>query len=229
MEYHIVTYCSSNYWQALESSISSWLDSDAQTVNVYTDWDPTTHPGLTIHSTFDSCDDYGTNCVRKSEALLDFCLKNPDKRHIIMLDIDCYILNNLAEAFKEECFDVGVTVYANLKPRQRLRNVSAGVLFVNNTPQARKFLLQWINNQKLDYHQTRGRDQRNLSLLLYKNPLGIRIHQFDYSVWNAHPMTKIDVQHLCDWVETLDKDCKILHLAFGLWKNKQLIGRLVHG
>ncbi len=232
MKYHLVAFCSHNYQHALESSMPSWLASDAETINVYTDWDMITQPGLTIHLVFQPCNDYGTNCVRKSEALLYFCANNPNKRHVVMLDVDCYILGNLMDAFRVYGgFDVAVTVYKNLKHKHRLKNVSAGALFINNTARTREFLCRWVKDQRSDYHQTSCRDQRCLSLLLHRNPLELNIKQLDYNIWNAHAnptVLKTDNNPL-SWLENLDEHCRVLHLARGLWKDKELVERFVCG
>ncbi|KKM22695.1 hypothetical protein LCGC14_1622710, partial [marine sediment metagenome] len=233
MGYHLVTYCSHNYQRALESSMPSWLASDAETINVYTDgWKTGVYTGIIMHHIFQPCDDYGTNCVRKSEALLDFCAENPNKRHVVMLDVDCYILGTLMEVFRIYGeFDVAVTVYKNVKQKHRLKNVSAGALFIKNTPQTRRFLRQWIMDQRSDYHQTPCRDQKCLSLLLHKNPLKVNIKQLDYNIWNAHPnssVLKADNDPL-SWLENLDEHCRVLHLARGLWKDKELVDRFVYG
>lgn len=236
MEYHLVTYCSHNYRQVFESSMPSWLVSDAETINICTDgWTTIKYdknPRVIMRSIFDPCDDFGTNCVRKSEALLHFCMENTDKQHVIMLDADCYILGTLMEVF---CvygkFDIAVTVYKNVKYKHRLKNVSAGALFINNTTRTREFLRRWIKEQRSDYYQTPCRDQRNLSLLLHKNPLKLDIKQLDFHMWNAHAnptVHKAENDSLC-WLENLDEHCRILHMARGLWKDKDLVKRFVYG
>lgn len=233
MKYHLVTYCSRNYQPAFESSIPSWLASDAETINIYTDgWDTQAYTGVTTYPIFQPCNDRGTHCVRKSEALLRFCADNTDKRHVVMLDVDCYILGHLAHVFQiYGQFDVAVTVYKNVKQKHRLKNVSAGVLFIKNAPQTRRFLRQWIMDQQSDCYQTPCRDQRCLSLLLHRNPLKLNIKQLDYNVWNAHanPTVRRADNHSLSWLENIDEHCGILHLARGLWKNKELVERFVYG
>ncbi|KKM02884.1 hypothetical protein LCGC14_1779980 [marine sediment metagenome] len=233
MKYHLVAFCSHNYQHAMESSMPSWLASDAETINVYMDgWDTQAYTGVTTYPIFQPCNDRGVNCVRKSEALLRFCADNTDKRHVVMLDVDCYILGNLMDAF---CvygqFDVAVTVYKNLKQKHRLKNVSAGALFIRNTPQTRRFLRQWIMDQQSDCYQTPCRDQKCLSLLLHRNPLELNIKQLDYNIWNAHanPTVLKTDNNPMGWLENLDEHCRVLHLARGLWKNKELVERFVYG
>lgn len=235
MKYHLVTFCSHNYRHALQSSMPSWLDSGAETVNIYTDgwtiikYDKNSR--VNMRSFFDPCDDFGTNCVRKSEALLHFCVNNPDKQHIVMLDTDCYILQSLVHVFQVYGqFDIAPTVYKNIKEKHRLKNVSAGILFINNTQQTRCFLRQWVMDQNSDYSQTSCRDQRHLSLLLHKNPLRLKIRQLDFRIWNAHnnPTVSKTENDPLYWLENLDEHCRILHLARGLWKNKALVDRFVY-
>lgn len=236
MKYNLVAFCSHNYRQALESSMPSWLASDAKTINIYTDgWTIIKYdknPRVIMRSIFDPCNDFGTNCVRKSEALLHFCMENLDKHHVVMLDVDCYILGHLAHVFQfYRQFDVAVTVYKNIKQKHRLKNVSAGVLFIKNAPQTRRFLRQWIMDQQSDCHQTPCRDQRCLSLLLHRNPLELNIKQLDFHIYNAHAnptVHKVDNDPL-NWLKNLDKYCLVLHLARGLWRNKELVERFVYG
>lgn len=236
MEYHLVTYCSHNYRQVFGSSMPSWLASDAETINIYTDgWTIIKYdksPRVTMRSMFNSCDDFGTNCARKSEALLHFCEENPNKRHVVMLDVDCYILGHLVHVFQiYRQFDIAPTVYKNIKQKHRLKNVSAGALFINNTTRTREFLRRWVKDQRSDYYQTPCRDQRCLSLLLHKNPCKLNIQQLDYNIWNAHlnpTVHKADNNPL-GWLENLDEHCRVLHLARGLWQNKALVERFAYG
>lgn len=237
MGYHLVTYCSHGYRSAFESSIPSWLASDAETINVYTDcWTIIkydNHSKVRMQSVFERCGDFGTNCVRKSEALLHFCMENPDKQYVVMLDMDCYVLGTLMEVFRVYGkFDIAVTVYKNLKQKHRLKNVSAGALFINNTTRTKEFLRRWIKDQQLDCYQTPCRDQRCLSLLLYKNPLKLDIRQLDFHMWNAHanPTAHEAAENdSLSWLKNLDEHCRVLHLARGLWKNKELVERFVYG
>ncbi len=139
MQYDIVTVCTSQYRDAYEFVISSWLRSVAARIHIFTDEqfaDSTDR--LLFYPILKSCDwfegiGYKVGCCRRS---LDLGVAN-----LVFLDADCYLLGDIGMVF-EDRFDVAVT-----RMRHRKLTVSTGVFFYRASGVVADFFKLWEKTQ----------------------------------------------------------------------------------
>lgn len=221
--YDIITYCSKGHEKALLKFLPSWLRTEVCKIHIYSDH----HHNLSsldsrveLYSIFGDCSSAGVGCARKAEAI------NVHRyrliRPTILLDVDCFINQDLGVVF-DDTFDIGVAVNPRCKPKSRLRNVSGGLLFINNTEEAKVFIQRWVEKQWTAVGPSR--DQACLSRAAMEQKC--RIKEFSEDIYNCHPYTNTphDIQ---DWINRakspMDLDQvkqginHILHFAHKTWK-----------
>lgn len=238
--YSLVTYASQSYMPVMRASLKNWLSSDAEKIYIYTDKSPDQkiekRGNVTIDFRFEPTEDFGTNCARKALAMQHFMQNNP-YAELVFLDADCRIVGKVANMFGS-CFDVGVTIYPEVKPKYQLNNVSAGAFFIKNNAESMEFVSEWIKEQD----QTTGpcRDQASLSKVLRRLDAAcdVGISMFDCEIHNHHPRTGNpgEIKEFIDIIKKYGQFINILHFAHGTWKDDNILdavetalGRSVRG
>jgi hypothetical protein len=135
-----------------------------------------------------------------------FIAEQPDGEHVILMDVDMVVLQDLAPAFDRQ-FDIGAT-------RRTKANwpYNGGVVFVRVNQRTKAFLEQWAEIDERMYrdekfhapysHKYKGQNQSSFGYMLEHNTTGAEIVDFPCAVWNA-----------CneDW-SNIDDDTRVIHL-----------------
>jgi hypothetical protein len=145
----------------------------------------------------------------KFKSWIDFARDQRDGEHVILMDTDMIVLDDLRPAFNEE-FDIGIT-------RRTKANwpYNGGVVFVKISDATREFLRKW---GEIDEHMYRdekfhapyskkykGQNQSSLGWMVEHNE-SVKIREFPCAIWNA-----------CneDWIY-IDNNTKVIHLKSNL-------------
>lgn len=150
--------------------------------------------------------------ARKAESL-NAHLCQFDKP-LVLLDIDCLIVRDLDDIFKED-FDIGITVDKRKKETKQINNVSSGVLFLKPSKESCNFIENWVAWQRLS--QDKSRDQISLSRLIISETKNnnIKIKRFDENLYNSYPQTN-SVNDIKQWKKKMYYTVYIKHFAHGL-------------
>jgi len=242
MSYDIVTYCSAKYKPALLTFLPSWLTSDAQVIHIFTEQDNPLEPEISkserikIYPIFKLSNDPTMHYTRKASSL-NSLLKITSSHKLILLDVDCFIKQNLSHIFNDN-FDIGFTIKPYSKPNKRLGDISSGILFMRKTIASHHFIYQW--NLLQNSSSNPSRDQSSLTKLIQKcdknngiDIVPIKLKPFSEDYYNSYPYTN-NQYDLNQWHKRLQypKDLNghvgkspvcIIHLPFQLWKNKEML------
>lgn len=235
--YTIVSYCSQSYFSRLEKTLKNWNDqSSIENIFIYTNEidksDLDKYKNLNKLKFIEIFDDdstcFGINCARKAESLQYFIINNKFE-NILLLDIDCLIVKDLNNLFKENA-NIFVTIYPEVKEKYRTNNISAGFVALKNCDQIKDFINQWVERQK-SLHSAPSRDQRALSELitdLYKNKNDIyKIKLLNGNVWNSHPCSG-DKGYIEEWLHRIRINKPyILHFASGSIDSQDIIDKAI--
>jgi len=231
--FDIISFCSASYFSKLEKTLKNWNDqSSVENIFIYTNEidqsDLNKYKNLNKVKFIEIFDDdstcFGINCARKAESLKYF-INNNKFENILLLDIDCLIVKDLNNLFKENA-NIFVTIYPEVKEKYRTNNISAGFVALKNCDQIKDFINQWVERQK-SLHNAPSRDQRALSELitnLYKNHNDIyKIKLLNGNIYNSHPCNG-GVGYVKEWLHRV-KIYKpyILHFSSGTIDNNQII------
>lgn len=233
--YDIIAYCSKKYQDVLLRFLPSWLDTNVFKVHIYCDHGhslpiPLSVSGrVEIYEVFGPCPDTGTGCARKTEAV--HLHMGQIARPTILLDVDCCVTQDLGHVF-DGTFDIGVAINPRSKPKARLNNCSGGFLLINNTQQAKQFIQQWVEKQRLE--EGPSRDQACLAKTVATTKC--KIKEFSEDIYNCHPYTNT-VHHLAHWIRRVQKPLDldetkqtpnhVIHFAHKTWKKfspEQVLG-----
>jgi len=243
MRYHIITYCSSGYANCLRSTINSWLDNgEMEQILVYSD--SAVDLGIKdtrvlINNIFARPKIANTHYTNKAMAILD-AMQRVD--NILMLDADCLIVNTPRQFFNRR-FDVAPTLWGidtnhivtensfRGKRNSMWNDVSAGTLFVHNTPTARLFIEEWIRiqNELIGEKLFRGYVSKNVDQRALTQTCRHAISADDTTViaanariFNNYPETHY-TRDVLKWINNMCADTKIFHLAHGIWNNREVV------
>lgn len=236
MMYDIAVYCSRNYEPVLSRFLPSWLRTNVFNIHVYCDHGHNlsfSDNKVLLYPIFGCCPNRAIGCVRKAEALqIHMCQL---VRSTILLDVDCFVNRDLGLIF-DDMFDIGVSVNPRSKAKSRLRNISGGLLFVNNTTQAKTFIREWVKKQRVESGPSG--DQASLVKTVSESIRdgNCSIKEFSEDIYNCHPYTNT-AYHLSDWIrrsrhpmdldQTQTGTNHILHFAHKTWKRfspEQILG-----
>jgi hypothetical protein len=140
-KYAIISYCSFNYKDAFDFVIKTWLSTDVDKIYIYTDDDKwkSDNERIEIIKFFEPSTDWVINVGRKGKIVHDFTHRHDYKKYIL-LDVDCYLLQNLGGLFNED-FDVAISRVA------KGQMVSSGIMFINKTKESVTFVDGWMKEQ----------------------------------------------------------------------------------
>ncbi len=192
MIYDIICYCSSSYKDALSKFLPSWLEFCPGRIHIYCDHDLPKHfencdRRIGFYPEFSSCSSRGTNCARKTESLkLHMCQFT---KPLVLLDVDCLLVNEIGHVFNDSEFDVAVTVDPKFKGIKAIRDISMGILFFNNTFATKQMIDEWIEYQRICTNPMR--EQRCFSEVVGRRTrLGnIKLKQLSRDIYNCYPNT----------------------------------------
>ncbi len=238
--YDILTFCSSSYLNVLSLFVDSWVESDCDSIRIYTDYGYERHAEL-IDRRFSSrkisiipfiavMDDFGSNCATKALAVeSDMRLISPG-RNILLLDCDCLVLRPLGDLYERD-FEIAVTVPPSvIGTGIELNNPSAGAVFVKHNALSKAIVRRWLDLQvEVQDRNHRCRDQQALYLALSeaRGLAEANILALPNTVWNSFPTNNGSLA-LNRWFSELKEnegDVKILHFAVGTYKDKENIDR----
>jgi hypothetical protein len=189
-----------------------------------------------------------THYTNKAVAVLD-AMQRID--NILMLDTDCLIVSTPKQFFSRS-FDVAPTLWgidtnhivtkdSFCGKRNKMWNdVSAGALFVHNTPSARVFIEEWVRVQNglIKEKMFRGYisnnvDQKALTQICRHaiDTGDINIVAANARIFNNYPGTRYP-RDMLKWINGVCTDTKILHLAHGIWDRKEVVdsvARMIYG
>ena len=232
--YDIICYCSSTYQKALLKFLPSWLDQNPDQIHIYCSHELLSelpleivdNPKIEFYPEFEESKNRGINCARKTEALK--LHMNQFTKPLILLDVDCLLINDISHVFNRgDRFDIGVTVDPRVKGTKALRDISTGVLFLNDTPVTKTIIQEWLECQKTDHNPMR--EQRCFSRMIRQRFLKteVELKFLSRDIYNAYPHTNTP-KEISDWQNRLNKPLGlnselashvcVIHFPHKLWK-----------
>jgi hypothetical protein len=149
LPFEIFAYCSKNYEDAYNFVINSWIKLPNVTkITIYTDWKliPTNDKVIVNHM-FDCDNSWIVGTGRRLDVIKHFSEQNKgQKKNILFLDIDCYMVKDVSEVFTKD-FDIAIS---RLYTSQAYTNqtATAGLWFAKLTPGYYNFIEDWFKTAK---------------------------------------------------------------------------------
>jgi len=231
MSYHIVAYCSENYFDAFDFVIKSWVDSSAEHIVVYTDTQKIVfpHPKVTLLPMYAKTDDWLTNVERKILSIDDFLKRFPDVKQLVFMDIDCYIARPFDEIFDED-FDIAVTRLTEKTPHAA-NTASAAPWFGKVGPGLHQFIKEWKVLAARYKMQKKGVRKHKVSFVQYSYTDLLRRAYESGGPYKVLPKPKniynAEDQNNDRWIETIKKyKSKILHFKSRKFRKVELVKRV---
>ena len=121
---------------------------------------------------------------------------NCDEEHVVFMDCDMIVLHDIASAFDDQSFDIGITTRANghMLTGGRLP-INGGVIFVRNNESGKAWvkLFSDVNQQMYEnpkFHQPwrdryGGMKQAAMGYVLEKKKFAARVKKFPCDEWNS--------------------------------------------
>lgn len=147
-----------------------------------------------------------TSNWHKLKVWVDFIERQKDGEHVVLMDSDMLVLQDLRPAFREE-FDIGCTRRTATK-----WPYNGGVVFVKVNDRSRAFCRRWEETDEAMYQDAgfhdpwklkyKGQNQASFGFMSEHNDTGAVIREFPCAVWNA-----------CneDWLR-FNGDTKVVHI-----------------
>jgi len=234
MEYDIIGFCSENYRGCYNFSIESWLATNARKIYVYTDgWTDDTRNGRIEFINISQKDtEWVVNTGKKVDCMLDYWNREGTLDNFCFLDMDNYVVSDLAEVF-DMIETIGLT-------RIYTRTTSAGNVFFIKNEISKKFLDDWSikqeeHKQSKDWtgHHGTAYDQWSLHELTAKD---LNIHNNEKVTVNQYKITSLvneiwncehdDIDLWCRMIS--QNKSKLLHFKMGRWSDERLVNRIKH-
>ena len=234
MKYDIIGFCSENYKACYDFSIQSWLATNARKIYIYTDgWSDDTQDGRVEFINISQKDiEWVVNTGKKVDCMLDYWNREGTLDNFCFLDMDNYVVSDLAEVF-DMIETIGLT-------RIYTRTTSAGNVFFTKNEISKKFLDEWYIKQKewkesKDWtgHHGTAYDQWSLHELTAKD---LNIHNNEKVTVNQYKITSLvneiwncehdDIDLWCRMIS--QNKSKLLHFKMGRWSDERLVNRIKH-
>jgi len=224
--FDIVANCSSNYTEALDFALPSWVsNSGADNIFIYTDSDIENKWGDKVK--FIKAYEPSTSWVewagRKPKTLLKYVQSNPESTTFFLTDLDCYCVKSWRPAVE----DLGwwfKAIRANKNIPDPSDKMAVSVFFGVICAEMGEFAKRWDFNTgnvskeliaDIEKFRVSGHDQMVFDALVKR----YKVDYLNENIWSS------ERDDYCEWKEIVEKykfEVRVLHFKGGRWKNKQI-------
>jgi hypothetical protein len=234
LTYDIVSYCSSDYKDAYEFIVPTWLkNTKAKNIVIYTDSDfQPLDPRVEIRKDFLPSNDWLVGTGRRIDALQKYLDSKPTADYFVFFDIDCYVVRPFEELFDimERHFDITLTRLAGRNEHSG-GTATAGVFFAKNNENVRKFASDW--KIVADRYKLEGKG-------IVKHKVSFAQYSFTYLVTAAFDLRKSYTVYIAservynfetnndnEWGDGITKyNPSVIHLKGRGWRNQTIMGQV---